>query len=54
MAPLNPPEVADAAARVIAQPAGERPLRTVAATVAQRQAPQALNGAAIQAMQPLH
>ncbi len=48
--PPNPQEVADAIARVIAQPAGERPLRTVVATVAQRQAPQALNDAAAQAM----
>jgi NAD(P)-dependent dehydrogenase (short-subunit alcohol dehydrogenase family) len=39
-----------AIAHVIAQPAGERPLRTVVATVAQRQAPQALNDAATQAM----
>jgi hypothetical protein len=42
-------EVADAVARVIAQPAGERPLHTVVATVAQRQAPQAINDAVIQA-----
>jgi NAD(P)-dependent dehydrogenase (short-subunit alcohol dehydrogenase family) len=49
--PPDPQEVADAVARVIAQPAGERPLRTVVATVAQRQAPQALNDAATQAMQ---
>src|SRR3989454_1322661 len=48
--PPDPQEVADAVARVIAQPAGERPLRTVVATVAQRQAPQALNEAATQAM----
>jgi len=48
--PPNPQEVADAIAQVIAQPAGERPLRTVVATVAQRQAPQALNDAATQAM----
>ncbi len=49
--PPNPQEVADAIASVIAQPAGERPLRTVVTTVAQRQAPQALNNAATQAMQ---
>ena len=49
--PPDPQEVADAVARVIAQPAGERPLRTVVATVAQRQAPQALNNAATQAIQ---
>ena len=49
--PPDPQEVADAVARVIAQPAGERPLRTVVATVVQRQAPQALNDAATQAMQ---
>jgi NAD(P)-dependent dehydrogenase (short-subunit alcohol dehydrogenase family) len=48
--PPNPQEVADAVAHVIAQPAGKRPLRTVVATVAQRQAPQALNDAATQAM----
>ena len=49
--PPDPQEVADAIARVIAQPAGERPLRTVVATVAQRQPAQALNEAAAQAMQ---
>ena len=49
--PPDPQEVADAIAQVIAQPAGKRPLRTVVATVAQRQAPQALNDAATQAMQ---
>jgi len=48
--PPDPQEVADAIAHVIAQPAGKRPLRTVVATVAQRQAPQALNAAATQAM----
>ncbi len=48
--PPDPQEVADAVAHVIAQPAGERPLHTVVATVAQRQAPQALNEAATQAM----
>jgi NAD(P)-dependent dehydrogenase (short-subunit alcohol dehydrogenase family) len=48
--PPDPQGVADAIAHVIAQPAGERPLRTVVATVAQRQAPQALNDAATQAM----
>ncbi len=48
--PPDPQEVADAIAQVIAQPAGKRPLRTVVATVAQRQAPQALNDAAAQAM----
>src|SRR3989440_11697732 len=46
--PPDPQEVADAIAHVIAQPAGERPLRTVVATVAQRQAPQAVNEAASQ------
>jgi NAD(P)-dependent dehydrogenase (short-subunit alcohol dehydrogenase family) len=49
--PPDPQEVANAVASVIAQPAGERPLRTVVATFAQRQAPQALNDAATQAMQ---
>src|SRR5260221_5379364 len=47
--PPDPQEAADAVAHVIAQPAGERPLRTVVATVAQRQAPQALNDAVTQA-----
>ncbi len=49
--PPDPQEVADAVASIIAQPAGERPLRTVVATVAQRQAPRALNDAATHAMQ---
>src|SRR6266436_4908946 len=44
-------EVADAVASVIAQPAGERPLRTAVATVAQRQAPQAVNDAVTHATQ---
>src|SRR5256714_7789873 len=47
--PPDPQEVADAIAHVIAQPAGERPLRTVVAPVAQRQAPQAINDAVTQA-----
>jgi len=47
--PPDPQEVADAVARVIAQPAGERPLHTVVAPVAQRQAPQAVNDAVTQA-----
>ncbi len=47
--PPDPQEVADAVARVIDQPAGERPLHTVVAPVAQRQAPQAVNDAATQA-----
>ena len=42
-------KVADAVASVIAQPAGERPLHTVVAAVAQRQAPQAVNDAVTQA-----
>ncbi len=41
--PPNPQDVADAVASVIAQPAGERTLRTVVATPTQRQAPQAIN-----------
>jgi NAD(P)-dependent dehydrogenase (short-subunit alcohol dehydrogenase family) len=49
--PPNPQEVADAVARLIAQPAGKRPLRTVVASAIQRQAPQELNDAAAQAMQ---
>src|SRR5260370_22577677 len=48
--PPYPQEVAEAVARGIAQPAGERPLRTVVATVAQRQAPQVLNDAATHPM----
>src|SRR6266550_7787743 len=47
--PPDPQEVADAVARVIAQPAGERPLHTVVAPLAQRQAPQAINDAVTQA-----
>lgn len=47
--PPNPQEVADAVARVIALPAGERPAHIVVATATQRQAPQALNEAAAQA-----
>jgi len=49
--PPDPQEVADAVARVIALPAGARPLRTVVATVAQRQAPEELNDAVAQATQ---
>src|SRR5260370_38257403 len=47
--PPDSQEVADAVARVIAHPAGKRPLHTVVAPVAQRQAPQAVNDAATQA-----
>jgi NAD(P)-dependent dehydrogenase (short-subunit alcohol dehydrogenase family) len=47
--PPDPQEVADAVARVIALPAGKRPLDTVVATVAQREAPQAVNDAVAQA-----
>ena len=43
--PPNPQDVADAVAKVIAQPVGERPLHTIVATVAQRQAPQIVNDA---------
>jgi NAD(P)-dependent dehydrogenase (short-subunit alcohol dehydrogenase family) len=49
--PPDSQEVADAVARVIALPAGKRPLHTVVAPVAQRQAPQAVNDAATQATQ---
>jgi NAD(P)-dependent dehydrogenase (short-subunit alcohol dehydrogenase family) len=49
--PADPQEVADAVAHVIALPAGERPLHTVVATAAQRQAPEAVNDAATQATQ---
>jgi NAD(P)-dependent dehydrogenase (short-subunit alcohol dehydrogenase family) len=56
--PPDPREVADAVARVIALPAGARPLRTVVATAAQRQAPEAVNDAVAQAtesfIQTLH
>ncbi len=47
--PPNPQEVADAVAYVIAQPLGKRPLHTIVATVAQRQAPQAVNDAVTEA-----
>lgn len=47
--PPDPQEVADAVARIIGQPAGQRPLHTVVASVAQRNAPEAVNEAAIQA-----
>jgi NAD(P)-dependent dehydrogenase (short-subunit alcohol dehydrogenase family) len=49
--PPDPQQVADAVARVIALPAAERPLHTVVATAAQRQAPQAVNDAVAQATQ---
>jgi NAD(P)-dependent dehydrogenase (short-subunit alcohol dehydrogenase family) len=50
--PPDPQEVADVVAGIIAQPAGERPLRTVvAATVTQSQAPQAINEATANATQ---
>jgi NAD(P)-dependent dehydrogenase (short-subunit alcohol dehydrogenase family) len=49
--PPDPQEVADAVARVIALPAGARPLRTVVATAAQRQAPEEVNGAVAKATQ---
>lgn len=49
--PPDPQEVADAVARVIALPAGKRPLHTVVAPAAQREAPQAVNDAATQATQ---
>ena len=48
--PPDPQEVADAVAHVIAQPAGERPLRTVVATVVQRLGSLALNEASSHAM----
>ena len=47
--PPDPQEVADAVARVIAQPAGERHCHGCR-TVVQRQAPQALNEASSHAM----
>jgi NAD(P)-dependent dehydrogenase (short-subunit alcohol dehydrogenase family) len=47
--PPDPQEVADAVARVIALPAGKRPLHTVVATAAQRKAPEAVNDAATRA-----
>jgi NAD(P)-dependent dehydrogenase (short-subunit alcohol dehydrogenase family) len=51
--PPQPQEVADAVARVIALPAGTRPLHTVVAPVAQREAPQAVNEAAAEATHAL-
>lgn len=47
--PPDPQEVADAVAGLIGKPAGQRPLHTVVAPVAQRRAPEAVNDAAIQA-----
>jgi NAD(P)-dependent dehydrogenase (short-subunit alcohol dehydrogenase family) len=47
--PPDAQEVADAVAKVIVQPAGERPLRTVVATVAQSHAPQEVNAASTHA-----
>ncbi|MGO8949508.1 MAG: SDR family oxidoreductase [Ktedonobacterales bacterium] len=41
--PPDPQEVADAVARVISLPAGRRPVHTVVATVAQREAPEVVN-----------
>jgi NAD(P)-dependent dehydrogenase (short-subunit alcohol dehydrogenase family) len=49
--PPDPQEVADAVARVIALPAGKRPLHTVVASAAQREAPQAVNDTVAQATQ---
>lgn len=49
--PPNPQDVADAVARVIALPAGERPLHTVVATASQRQDPEAANNAIAEATQ---
>jgi hypothetical protein len=49
--PPDPQEVADAVARVIALPAGKRPLHTVVATAAQRPAPEAMNEEVAQATQ---
>jgi NAD(P)-dependent dehydrogenase (short-subunit alcohol dehydrogenase family) len=49
--PPDPQQVADAVARIIALPAGKRPLHTVVAPAAQRQGPQAVNDAATQATQ---
>ena len=49
--PPDPQEVADAVARVIALPAGQRPLHTVVAPAAQRPAPEAVNDTATQATQ---
>jgi hypothetical protein len=43
--------VADAVARVIAQPVGERPLHIIVATTVQRQARQAVNDAIADATQ---
>lgn len=43
--PPNPQEVADAIAKLVALPAGKRPLRTVVALANQRQSPQDINAA---------
>src|SRR5215471_3332174 len=47
--PPDPQEVADAVAGLIAQPAGQRPLHTVVAPVAQRPGPEAVNEGATRA-----
>ena len=49
--PPDPQEVADAIARLIATPAGKRPLRTVVAPASQRQPFQDVNDAAVSAAQ---
>jgi NAD(P)-dependent dehydrogenase (short-subunit alcohol dehydrogenase family) len=49
--PPNPQDVADAVVRVVALPAGARPLHTVVAPAAQRPAPEAVNGEVTQATQ---
>lgn len=49
--PPDPQEVADAVARVVAQPSGERPLHTVVAPAAQREPVQAVNDATSQVTQ---
>lgn len=51
--PPNPQEVADAVARVIAQPAAERPLQTVVAPAAQRRGPELVNEASSHAMESI-
>jgi NAD(P)-dependent dehydrogenase (short-subunit alcohol dehydrogenase family) len=52
--PPDVQEVADAVARVIALPAGQRPAHTIVASVAQREAPLALNDCAAHATQSFY
>lgn len=51
--PPDPQDVADAVAKIIELPAGERPLRTVVAIDSQREAPEAANSAVAEATQSI-